>query len=56
MHFADLAEMHAFGFIVGDFKTIFHGSFKYFVDALLHFPFYGRHVFRTVTNEEVVDI
>ena len=28
MHFADLAEMHAFGFIVGDFKTIFHCHFN----------------------------
>ena len=26
------------------------------VDALLHFSFYGDHVFRTVTNEEVDNI
>ena len=25
--FVDLAEMHAFGFIARDFKTIFHGPF-----------------------------
>ena len=27
MHFVDLAEVYAFGFVISDFKTIFHGSF-----------------------------
>ena len=56
MHFVDLEEIHAFCFIARDFKTIFQGPFQYLVNALLHFSFYGDNVFRTVTNEEVVDI
>ena len=27
MHLMDLADVHAFGFVAGDLKTIFHGSF-----------------------------
>ena len=37
MHFVDLAEVHPFGFVIKDFKTIFHDPFRYLVDALLHF-------------------
>ena len=39
IHFVNLAEMHAFGFIAQDFKTVFHGPFQYLLDALLHFSF-----------------
>ena len=56
MYFVDLAEVHTFGFIIIDFKTIFHGSFWYLVDALLHFSFYGGHIFGAVKNEEVIDM
>ena len=63
MHCVDLAEVHAFGSVLleilkpfgsvtRDFKTIFHRPFWYFVDALLHFSFYGSHIFGAVTNEE----
>ena len=37
MHFADLIEVYAFGFVIRDFKTIFNGPFWYLVDALLRF-------------------
>ena len=41
----------AFGFIAKNFKTIFMVHFNIW---LMHFSFYGGHIFRAVTNEEVV--
>ena len=55
MHFVELAEVHAFGFIIQDFESIFHGPFSCLVDTL-EFSFYGSHIFGAVTNEEVINI
>ena len=53
VHFGNLAEVHAFDFVVRDFETIFYGSFWYRVFMLLGFSFYSSHIFEAVTNEEV---
>ena len=52
MHFVDLVEVYAFGFVIWDFETIFHGLFWY----IAGFFFYGRYIFGAVTNAVVVNI
>ena len=54
--FVDLTEEHAFGFVIWDLESIFHGPFWYLVDILLDFSTYGSHIFGVVTNEEIITI
>ena len=51
-----LTKMHTLGFGLGEFKAVLQGRLLNFIETLLKLTFDSMNMFRSVTDQEVVNI